>query len=44
MILTILLHIFLITGFLIGWLNGSETMKNSKMLYKDKSTIKYWLG
>lgn len=42
--LIILLHIFLFIGFGVGYINGQAELKSSKVLYKDQSIIKYWLG
>lgn len=42
--LTILLHIFLIVGLIVGWAKGQEELNSSKIIYKDKSLFKYWIG
>jgi hypothetical protein len=44
MILTILLHIFLILGLIVGWIQGQTELQSSKVIYKDKSLLKYWIG
>jgi hypothetical protein len=41
--LSIVLYIFLIAGFVVGWIQGSESLKNSNIRYPDKSIFRYWL-
>jgi hypothetical protein len=42
--LTIILNVFLIIGFIVGWYQGNQELSNSKIRYPDKSMFKYWLN
>jgi type III secretory pathway component EscS len=42
--LIILLHIFLIVGLIVGWIQGQTELQSSKIIYKNKSLLKYWIG
>jgi len=42
--LIILLHVFLVIGFIVGWIQGSQELKSSKLRFGNTSTLKYFFG
>lgn len=42
--LIVTLQILFLVGLIIGWMDGSERLKNSKILFKDRSLLQYFLG